>query len=346
MNWQKLLIKIIRILLFPIVPVYYLITRVRNYLYDCGILKTTVFSTPVIAVGNLSTGGTGKSPMIEYLLSFLSPSYKIAVLSRGYGRKSKGFRLVEKDDLAINVGDEPLQFKTKFQDVEVAVDEKRARGIKTLLMAKNPELILLDDAFQHRKVKAGYYILLTTYQNLYVNDIVLPTGNLREPKCGAKRASAVVITKCPFNLSVLKSQEIADKLNLTSSQNLYFTSIDYENVIKNEKEERSLKSFGEESFLLVTGIANPKPLVRFLKNKDLSFDHLDYADHYNFNEKDIAKFKSYPLILCTEKDYVRLCSHFSSDQLWYQPIRTKFLFNAAHDFESKINDYILKSTKV
>ena len=346
MNWQKLLIKIIRILLLPIVPVYYVITGLRNYLYDCRMLKTTAFSTPVIAVGNLSTGGTGKSPMIEYLLSFLSSSFKIAVLSRGYGRKSKGFKLVNYKDQAVEVGDEPLQFKNKFRDVEVAVDEKRVRGIKTLLKTRNPELILLDDAYQHRKVKAGHYILLTTYQNLYVNDIVLPTGNLREPKCGAKRASTVVITKCPFDLSVSKSQEIADQLKLKSSQNLYFTGIDYENVVKNEKEERSLKSFGDESFLLVTGIANPKPLVRFLRNKNLSFDHLNFADHHNFNEKDILKFKSYPLILCTEKDYVRLSSHFSSGQLWYQPIRTKFLFNAAHDFESKINDYIIKSIKV
>jgi len=187
-----------RKILFPLSILYGLITCIRNILFDNGILKAYSFDLPVIAVGNLSVGGTGKTPQIEYLIRLLSDKYKIATLSRGYKRQSSGFILAEASTTAATLGDEPFQFFTKFPNIHVAVDADRKNGIVQLLLQKDrPEIILLDDAFQHRKVKAGLYILLTSFEDLYVNDFVLPTGNLRESRSGAKRASIIVVTKCP-----------------------------------------------------------------------------------------------------------------------------------------------------
>jgi len=194
--------KILRILLFPIVPIYFTITWLRNWFYNKNIFGTKSFDFPVICVGNLSTGGTGKTPMIEYLIRLLSPKNNVATLSRGYKRVTKGFILADKDANVDTIGDEPFQFYNKFKDITVVVDEDRQNGIKELRDLKTqPNIVLLDDAYQHRKVKAGFNILLTAFNNLYINDIVLPTGNLREPKSGAKRADIIVVTKCPEDLS-------------------------------------------------------------------------------------------------------------------------------------------------
>ncbi|WP_430468609.1 tetraacyldisaccharide 4'-kinase [Winogradskyella ouciana] len=312
--------KIIRIILFPFVPIYYVVTWLRNWLYDKGIKSSKSYDLPIICVGNLSTGGTGKTPMIEYLIRLLKDRTSVATLSRGYKRITEGFVLGDDDATADTIGDEPYQFYRKFEGIEVAVDGDRQNGIEQLLSLDNkPEVILLDDAFQHRKVKAGFNILLTSYYNLYFTDMVLPTGNLREPRSGAKRADIIVVTKCPKDITEAEKTKIESKLKIRSHQKLFFSHIGYsENVIsKNKKLE--LKSLPR--FTLVTGIANAKPLVGFLEEKGLKFDHKEYPDHYSFRPNDIEMLTEKEMILTTEKDYVRLSDNESLEaKLYYLPI--------------------------
>src|SRR6187402_2887550 len=206
---------LLRKILFPLAVLYGWVTQLRNFLFDIGILKSYSFDLPVIAVGNLSVGGTGKTPQIEYLIRLLSSKYKVATLSRGYKRKSEGFVLADETSNAEILGDEPFQFFQKFKNVQVAVDANRKNGIEQLLsQPEKPEVILLDDAYQHRKVKAGFYILLTAYGDLYSDDFILPTGNLRESRSGANRADIVIVTKCPNNLSDQDQNKIQRKLKL------------------------------------------------------------------------------------------------------------------------------------
>lgn len=315
--------KIIRLILFPVVPIYYLVTKLRNWLYDIGIKTSKSYRFPVICVGNLSTGGTGKTPMIEYLIQLLKGDYQLATLSRGYKRKSRGFVLGDNTTNAETLGDEPFQFFKKFDDIRVAVDENRQNGIELLRkLNPQPEVILLDDAFQHRKVKAGFNILLTSFDNLFYKDIVLPTGNLREPQSGYKRADCIVVTKCPKNLSDLEKTNIVNGVNPVESQHVFFSSIRYSKNVYSINNEMVLTDLPE--FTLVTGIANPKPLVSHLKNLGLRFKHLEFNDHYNFTESDIIKLNGKELILTTEKDFVRLNRYESlNDKLYYLPIEIK-----------------------
>ena len=228
--------KLLRNISFPLVPVYYLATRVRNMLYDLKLKTSKSYSLPVICVGNLSVGGTGKTPMIEYLIRLLKDELKIAILSRGYKRKIKGFQIANTNSSADTIGDEPFQFFYKFKDkLLVAVDADRQRGIEKLVSNHSSlDVVLLDDAFQHRKVRAGLNILLTTYNDLYVNDYVLPTGNLREPKQGANRAQIIVVTKCPTNLSEVDKEVVIKRLKPKPHQNVFFSSIRYSDVVVSE----------------------------------------------------------------------------------------------------------------
>lgn len=300
-----MLMKILRILLFPIVPIYFFVTWLRNRLYDTGVKSSKSYDFPVICVGNLSTGGTGKTPMIEYLIRLLQTDKKVATLSRGYKRVTKGFLLADKKSHVDMVGDEPFQFYNKFEDIYVAVDEDRQHGIAELRrLETQPEVILLDDAYQHRKVKAGFNILLTPFGNLYTNDIVLPTGNLREPKSGAKRANVIVVTKCPGNLPQEKKEFIVKQMNSAKHQQVFFSSIKYSDFVYGANQEMPLDKLS--NFTLVTGIANATPLVKYLKSKALDFEHLEYGDHYNFTIKDVELLEQKKLILTTEKDYMRL----------------------------------------
>ncbi|MBT8244664.1 MAG: tetraacyldisaccharide 4'-kinase [Winogradskyella sp.] len=315
--------KILRILLFPIVPIYFLVTWVRNRLYDSGIKSSKVYDFPVICVGNLSTGGTGKTPMIEYLVKLLSDQRKIATLSRGYKRVTKGFVLADENANVDTIGDEPFQFYNKFSEVYVAVDEDRQHGISALRSFEpQPEVFLLDDAFQHRKVKAGLNILLTSYYNLYVNDIVLPTGNLREPKLGAQRADIIVVTKCPNDLSEGKKASILKTIRPKPHQKVFFSFIKYSDSVISVIEKKSLEDL--PTFTLVTGIANAKPLVDFLNSKHLDFEHLEFGDHYNFTIKDIELLEKKSLLLATEKDFMRLKDVESlQPKLYHIPIEIK-----------------------
>ena len=331
-----------RKLLFPFSILYGSIMHVRNKLYDKNLLSSREFEIPVIAVGNLSVGGTGKSPMVEYLVNLLRQDHKVATLSRGYKRKSSGYILLNGQDTAIEVGDEPLQFKSKFPDVLVAVDENRSNGIEKLLEEMQPpDVVILDDAFQHRKVKAGFYILLTSYTNLYKNDLVLPAGNLREPAAGAKRANIIVVTKCPEDLGAAEQEEIRKKLKPKAGQEVFFSSIAYSKEIYSRNRTLELKALQKEEFTLVTGIAKPQPLVDHLENLGLNFTHKAFSDHHNFTEEEIKALQHEELILTTEKDYMRLKNEISREKIFYLPIRTRFL-SAGAEFESQVKNFVQK----
>ena len=325
--------KFIRIILFPIVPIYYLVTWVRNWLYDSGIKSSKSYNFPIICVGNLSTGGTGKTPMIEYLIRLLKDKKSLATLSRGYKRQTEGFLLANANVTADSIGDEPFQFFRKFEDIQVAVDANRQHGIEQLMtLGEKPEVILLDDAYQHRKVRAGFNILLTDYTNIYYKDIVLPTGNLREPRSGSKRADVIVVTKCEKNISEAEKSDITSKLKLKKNQKLFFSFVEYADTVTSDLKKLELATLPK--FTLVTGIANAKPLVAFLANKGLKFDHLEYGDHYKFRASDIANLASKSIIITTEKDYVRLSGNESlMDKVYYLPIQIKIdkpeIFNEA-----------------
>ena len=327
--------KLLRYILFPVMPIYFAVTWLRNILFDLGIKKSISYNFPVICVGNLSVGGTGKTPMIEYLINLLKDHYKVGTLSRGYKRKTEGFQLANKTSTAESIGDEPFQFYTKFKnEVVVAVDSDRQNGIEELRSLENyPEIILLDDAFQHRKVKAGFNILLTTYSHPYFSDVVLPTGNLREPKSGAKRANIIIVTKCPENLSEVERKIIIDKIKLKEYQYIFFSTIAYSNIIISNTTEKDIDNL--QAFTLVTGIANAEPLVNFLKVKNLNFEHLNYKDHYDFTAKDILELNKKELIIATEKDFMRL-KQFESlkNKLFYLPITVKI------SDETKFNNLI------
>ncbi|MEX0996171.1 MAG: tetraacyldisaccharide 4'-kinase [Flavobacteriaceae bacterium] len=325
----------LRKILFPFSVAYDGITSLRNYMYNKGCLEITAFDVPVICVGNLNVGGTGKSPMIEYLISILKKEHKVAVLSRGYKRKSKGFQFVEKHHTVEEVGDEPLQFKLKYPDVIVAVDANRRNGIN--ILKEKASVILLDDAFQHRKVKPFYTILLTSYSDLYVNDLLLPAGNLRESKAGAKRANCIVVTKCPENLAYAEQQQIQFDLNLELHQHIYFSAIAYASVIQGVKETKHIEYLTEKIFKLVTGIANPKPLVDYLTEMKLNFEHLEFADHHAFTEDEIAALDSETIILTTEKDFMRLKDKIKTAALFYLPISVSFL-NKEEGFIKRIKN--------
>lgn len=332
--------KILRKMLIPFALLYGFVTWSRNLLYNAGILKSKSYDLPVICVGNLNAGGTGKSPMIEYLLKFLLPDYRVATLSRGYKRNTKGYKLLSGNETAAEVGDEPLQFKRKFNKAMVAVDADRQNGISKL-QKENPEIILLDDAFQHRKVKAGLNILLTAYNDLYVNDFMLPTGYLREPTVGAERAKIIVVTKCPPKLTKREMETVRAKLRLQNYQELYFSFIDYDEEIISEETKVKLSSLKDKKFTLVTGIANPKPLVNYLNKKGFDFDHRLFKDHHDFTEAEIAQLNKGELLLTTEKDYVRLHKSFKPGQLFYLPVKTAFL-SREEEFKREILKFVHK----
>lgn len=337
---------LLRKLLFPFAILYGVITSIRNFLFDISVLKSYSFNLPIIAVGNLSVGGTGKTPQIEYLIRLLSEKYKIATLSRGYKRQSEGFILAQANSNARLLGDEPFQFFEKFPSIQVAVDADRKNGIEQLLsLPEKPEVILLDDAFQHRKVKAGFYILLTSYGDLYSDDCMLPTGNLRETRSGAKRADLIVVTKCPFDLSLDKQNDIRKRLKLSVNQQLYFTFIAYDTFVYGEKQKVNINEIQSTVKVLVAGIAKPEPFFTYLKNtNDVC---LSFPDHHHFSENDILDIKKNSInriIITTEKDYVRLQGRLPADQLFYLPIKSQFL-EEENSFRKKIINYVGASSR-
>lgn len=333
----------LRKLLFPFALIYWLITALRNYFYNNGIFKSYSFPVPVIAIGNLSTGGTGKTPQTEYLIRLLSAHYRVATLSRGYKRKSKGFVLGNANSTSDTLGDEPYQFFSKFKNITIAVDANRKNGIEQLLtLNPSPQIILLDDAYQHRRVKAGSYILLTAYTDIYANDYMLPAGNLRESRSGAKRASIIIVTKCPPQLSEKEQQQIILKLKPQPVQKVYFTCIDYDAKVYSNGAELEVDVVRAEEKVLVAGIAKPKPFFEYLQGPNDTVK--TYPDHHDFTENEIKELQALAqqkIIITTEKDYMRLNGKLPAGRLFYLAIASRFLAGST-DFDNTILEYIQK----
>ncbi|MHB1178715.1 MAG: tetraacyldisaccharide 4'-kinase [Daejeonella sp.] len=347
-----------RILLFPVSLAYGVVVIARNLAFDLGILKSREFDLPVISVGNLSVGGSGKSPMTEYLIRLLKHRHKIATLSRGYGRRSKGFQRVETSSLSSESGDEPLQFKRKFNDVTVAVCENRVEGIKRL--EKEHELIILDDAFQHRAVRPGLSILLFDYNDVFKVKMLLPAGDLREPLWESDRADLVVVTKTPSGLDQADRQEILEKLKPRNHQKIFFSYLEYGALkpLNESQEERSLLSVKTSAkIILLTGIANPAPLLYEIGGYTQHITHHRYPDHHNFSKKNISKlvraFNGLPgddrLIITTEKDAQRLGSKEILELLvnlpvYYLPVMAEIHEPERAQFNNLIEKYAAELT--
>lgn len=356
--------KFLRIILFPFSMLYGCIMYLRNLLYDIKFLKSTEFNVPSITVGNLSVGGTGKTPHIEYLIRLLKQEFYIATLSRGYGRKTSGFILADTQSTSADIGDEPLQFKKKFTGLRVAVDEERVRGVHYLLK-EYPSLqcILLDDAFQHRQIKPGFSILLTEFAHLYPKDFVVPSGSLREFRNGAKRADVIIVTKCPEILLPIERKRLLNEINPLPHQKVYFSYIKYGDFtpVNCEGKNPFTKEYYFErnyTIALVTGIANTKSLEYYLKNKVKNIIPIKFADHHNFKRTDIEKIKEIfnniaaanKIILTTEKDAMRLkTSEFSAIlkdiPLFYIPIEIVFHDKDSEQFNEQILNHVRTNQK-
>jgi len=365
--------KFLQILVFPLSIVYGAILYLRNKLYDFGIFPSTKFNVPVISVGNLSVGGTGKTPHIEYLIRLLGSEFQIATLSRGYGRKTKGFVLSGPNSTVTDIGDEPLQFSNKFPELPVAVDAKRVRGVKEILkLFPSIQTILLDDAFQHRSIKPGLSIVLTDFSKLYLNDFVVPSGSLREFRSGIERADIIIVTKCPQVLLPIERKRLIKEIKPLPHQNIYFSTIKYGEFLPLQKEK--LNPFSKEyyfehhySVVLLTGIANTLPLEYYLKDKVKTIIPVKFPDHHSFTKNDLEEVKkifdniasSNKIIVTTEKDAMRLkrpefSAFLSQLPLFYIPIEIDFYNkdknvlqndSAGQEFNEQILHYVRTNQK-
>ena len=317
---------------------FLLVTSIRNFLYNIGVIKSHQFNIPIISIGNLVLGGSGKTPSIEYLVRLLSNNYKVAVLSRGYGRKSTGFILADSNSDAGIIGDESMQYYRKFKNIIISVDSNRVRGINKLIkLNSKPEIVLLDDAYQHRRVKPGMSILLTKFNDLYSDDNIFPLGNLRESKSNANRADIIIVTKCDKNISKDQKRHIIQKLNIGDNQKIYFSSIKYSKMLYDKESSKLLSEFKNIKFTLVTGIADSSHLINYLNDSGYNFNHILFKDHHDFSNSDIIKIDRNNLIITTEKDYVKLFTKITSS-LYYLPI--EFIIDNEVDFSKQILDYI------
>jgi tetraacyldisaccharide 4'-kinase len=349
-----------RLLLYPFTLIFATIVTIRNLLFDWGILESTRYNLPIISIGNLTVGGTGKTPLTELIIRHLEKNKSIALLSRGYGRKTKGVIIASSTDNYNTIGDEPMQIKTKFKNLTVAVAERRRDGIQALLNRPNsPQVILLDDAFQHRYVNPGLSIMVMDYYRPIWRDLCLPAGNLREPKKGMKRANLVVVNKCPSDLSEKEAIRIQKKLEISNPEMLFFTSIHYGEPVPLIPQTNSFLNQLNESgknLVAMAGIGNPEPFFNMAKKFDVPLTTLKFADHHDFTPSDLRKMealcignkKAGSLLLTTEKDAIRLSSANNlSNQflqnIWYIPIELKFLFDAQTRFERKIDSYVAKN---
>ena len=327
--------KLIKKILFWKLSIQFsLVTSIRNFIYNIGVIKSHQFNLPIISVGNLVLGGSGKTPTIEYLIRLLSKNYKIAVLSRGYGRKSKGFIIADSNSDTNLIGDEPMQYYRKFKNIIVSVDSNRVRGVNKLIkLNSKPEIILLDDAYQHRRLKPGMSILLTKFNDLYSDDNIFPLGNLRESKSNANRADIIIVTKCDKNISKDQKRHIIQKLNIGDNQKIYFSSIKYSKMLYDKESSKLLSEFKNIKFTLVTGIANSSHMVNYLKDNDFNFNHLSFKDHHNYSDSDISNINNNEIVITTEKDYVKLYSRVTT-KLFYLPI--EFLIHNEGEFNNQI----------
>jgi tetraacyldisaccharide 4'-kinase len=349
--------------LLPFSWLYGFIIFIRNKLFEWHILEQKSYDIPIICVGNITVGGTGKTPHTEYLVELLSQQYRVAVLSRGYKRKSKGFQLATIESTSLEIGDEPYQIKRKYPEVIVAVDAKRTRGIETLLALPNnerPEVIILDDAFQHRYVKPSFTILLTDYNRLISQDKLLPAGKLREPAYYAEYANIIIVTKCPKGLNPLDQRIAMKEIHPYPYQSLLYTSFSYGKLtpVFSEQEPFALNKVCDKDVLLVTGIANPEPFYKKIKRYIKHPEIMQYPDHYHFSKKDIAdikkKYDKLPndnkIIIVTEKDAARFRSMKDlpeelKNALYYLPIKVTFINQEDQEiFNNKIINHVRENT--
>lgn len=340
----------LRYLLLPFALLYWIPVKIRNFLFDINLLKGYSSDIPTICVGNITVGGTGKTPHSEYLIELLQNKYQVGLLSRGYKRKTKGFKLVETTSTVNEVGDEPLQIKLKYPNTIVAVDEDRVNGTNEL--AYNfPEMnvLLLDDAFQHRYIKPGLSLLLTNYNNLITRDFFLPAGRLRDSISEKRRADIIIVTKCPENLSTQEMNKISDELRLNAKQNIYFTTVEYGEVKPIFADESNeIRPNNSKKVFAIAGIANPEPFYGYLVKNFQIEGEKTYTDHHHFSEKEIQlifeKCSDKTLVVTTEKDAARIrCLNLSTDlklRLFYLSIKIKFLNNRAEKFNKQIIDYV------
>ncbi len=350
---NEYLSSILKYILFPFSILYGIIIWLRNKLYDAGIFSSLSFNAiPVISVGNLSVGGTGKTPHIEYLIRLLGQKFHTATLSRGYGRSSKGFRLADENSDARSIGDEPFQFLRKFDNIKVAVAEDRVTAIPELLQrAPFIETVLLDDAFQHRSVKPGLNILLTEYYKPYTRDYILPLGRLREGRKAAQRADIIIVSKCPTNLTETQKQKMLAELKAQDHQHVFFTAIEYDAPYALLGGTSVFNK--ETNAITFSGIANAEPFINQVKSLTNSVHELSFRDHYYFTKDDVQELhetfnylkNENKCIFATEKDATRLLLH---EELLRKlnlpivviPIRISFLFNEQAHFDALINDYV------
>lgn len=347
--------------LLPISWIYGMVTGLRNRLFDWGVLESRRYAIPVISVGNITVGGTGKTPHIEYLIRLLSPHYRVAVLSRGYKRKSSGYVLAREDTPMEKIGDEPWQMKQKFADVYVAVDSDRRRGIERLMTddeTRDVEVILLDDAFQHRYVKPGMNILLTDYHRLITQDKLLPAGRLRESAQGKERAHMVIVTKCPADISPMQYRIISEMLYLRPYQHLFFSTFRYGKMVNLSTGEMCRMSDRKDhNVLLLTGIGCPKQMLMDMKHRFASVQSLDFDDHHYYSSGDVQRMTdalermSEPrLIITTEKDVTKLISmEYLPDEIatkiWVLPVGVHLLQEKEKLFNTKITGYVQKNLR-
>lgn len=350
--------KFFRFLLFPFALLYGLVIFVRHSLFDLGILPSKSYEIPIIGVGNISVGGTGKTPMVEYLIEMLADEYKTATLSRGYKRKSKGFLIANQFSDVIDIGDEPLQYYQKFSNkITVAVDKDRREGIENLIQNDpNLNLIILDDSFQHRYVKPGLNILLTDYYNLYTNDHLIPVGRLRDLKHAAKRADIIIITKTDKVMSPILSRGLERMIKPLPHQKLYFSYLKYGKYMPAPGLDLPMIKKQPSVIVLFTGIANPWPLQDYLISKCNELVTIEFQDHHNFKKKDIDnilkvfndQFRRNKILLTTEKDMMRLIkstyfSRFKDIPLYYIPVKMKIHKPGVEEFNKQIVDYVTKN---
>jgi len=335
--------------------VYGLVTIIRNWCYDIGLLKSRAFDMPIISVGNLDVGGAGKTPMTEYLICLLKNDYQLATLSRGYGRDTKGYYIATQDSPASEVGDEPAQLKHKFPAVNVTVCEDRVTGAEQLQSFN--DLIILDDAYQHRALKPGCSILLFDYQQLNDTNLLLPAGNRRELFYGRKRADILIITKCPLDISVDQQEAMKQKIAPYPHQQVFFTGIAYQSLKKPTGDDDVASIHTDTTVFMLTGIANPMPMYQYIAKFTSQIIHHKYPDHHPFSLKNIAKlatdFKACTadkkIIITTEKDMQRLGEQellplINNLPVYTLPIGVEFLNNSGQQFNTLIENYVRKYT--
>lgn len=349
-------------LLLPFSFIYRLIVALRNSFFDLKILKSHSFPIPIINIGNITVGGTGKTPHTEYLIDILKGKYKLAVLSRGYKRKTKNFIEVAPHSPVKEVGDEPLQIKQKYPNISVAVDRKRVNGVEQLLKKKQkPDVIILDDAFQHRYIKAGLNILLIDYNKPIHKDCMLPAGRLREPVHNKSRATIIIVSKCPKDLKAIDLRIIRKELKLFPYQSLFFSFLEYKNLMPLNplSGQKQITRFRNYTAILFTAIANPKPLYKKIKEEGINIEKMPFSDHHYFTESDLIKLKERfdkinadkKIIICTEKDAVKLkelvtkFSIINNLPIYYLPIEVVFLNNQEKEFKQLIDKFLLTSER-